>query len=106
MNTISWFSWHDDTLVLSVRVQPKSSRDDISGENNDQLKIRITAPPVDGQANEHLIRLLAKWFDVPRARITLLRGETGRTKLIAIEAPCRFPAADDLFVPVSAARPK
>ena len=85
--------WEGDTLILEVRVQPRASRDEIVGLHGDALKIRITAPPVDGKANAHLTRFLAKAFGVPRARVTLLGGETGRSKRLRIEAPTRLPAA-------------
>jgi uncharacterized protein (TIGR00251 family) len=91
--------------MLSVRAQPKSSRNDIAGVSNEQLKIRITAPPVDGKANEHLIRLLAKWMGVAKSQVTLLRGETGRIKLFAIQSPRTFPKGSEEFKAVEAARP-
>lgn len=49
-----WFECRDDEVILALRIQPKASRDQIAGVEGDRLKIRITAPPVDGKANEHL----------------------------------------------------
>lgn len=80
-------------LTLSIRVQPKASRDEIVGPYGDSLKIRITAPPVDGKANAHLIKYLARLFGVPRSRITLLSGTSGRDKRLRINAPTRWPDA-------------
>lgn len=88
----SFCRWTDDTLILSVRIQPRASRDEIVGVHDDSLKIRITAPPVDGKANAHLIKYLAAIFAVPRARVTLLSGESGRNKHISIDSPGRLPA--------------
>jgi len=83
--------WDGDALIIDVRIQPRASRDEIVGPHGDSLKIRITAPPVDGKANAHLIRFLAKAFGVPRARVTLLAGECGRNKQLRIDAPTRLP---------------
>jgi uncharacterized protein (TIGR00251 family) len=89
-----WYQWQDETLILSVRVQPKASSDEIVGpQDNGSIKIRITAPPVDGKANQHLIKFLAKAFGVAKSKVTLLKGETGRDKRLAITAPTRFPEA-------------
>ncbi len=88
---MSCCSWDNQDLELNVRVQPKASRNEIVGLREEALKIRITAPPVDGKANDCLIRFLAKQFGVPRSRITLLSGEKGRSKRLRIEAPARLP---------------
>ena len=88
-----FYRWDGTTLTLSVRVQPKASRDEIVGPYGDSLKIRITAPPVDSKANAHLVKYLARVFAVPRARITLLSGASGRDKRLRIDAPTRRPKA-------------
>ena len=81
-----------ERLLLDVRVQPRASRDEIVGFQADgRLKIRITAPPVDGKANDHLIRFLADQFAVPLRRIRLVGGENNRNKRIEITAPARNP---------------
>lgn len=85
------YTWHADRLTLNVRVQPRASRDEIVGIQGHYLKIRITAPPVDGKANAHLIQFLAREFGVPKARISLIGGETGREKRLQIVAPERLP---------------
>ncbi|WP_184334177.1 DUF167 family protein [Povalibacter uvarum] len=84
-------SWRGTALMLELQVQPGAARDEIVGAHGDRLKVRITAPPVDGRANQHLIQWLADVFDVPRARITLVRGATGRSKTLCIESPARLP---------------
>lgn len=88
----SCYSWQGDTLLLSVYVQPRASRDEIAGLHDNELKIRITAPPVDGKANAHLIKFLAKSFGVSRSRIQLLGGESSRHKRLAIQQPGQIPA--------------
>ena len=83
--------WQGEDLILRVRVQPKASRDEISGLQGDALKVRITAPPVDGKANAHLIKFLAKQFGVAKSSITLISGESGRDKRLRIHAPAKLP---------------
>ncbi len=91
MNQAGFYHWRGDMLELNVRVQPKASRDEIVGPLGSDLKVRITAPPIEGQANAHLVRFLAKIFGVPRARVTLVSGEKGRRKQLRIQAPARLP---------------
>jgi uncharacterized protein (TIGR00251 family) len=67
-----------------VRVQPRASRDEIVGEHQDALKIRLTAPPVDDRANEALRKLLASRLNVPLAAVRIAAGERSRTKRIEI----------------------
>jgi uncharacterized protein (TIGR00251 family) len=86
-NPDSWYQWDEEDLLLNIRVQPKASHDEIVGPHNNALKIRITAPPVDGKANAHLVRFLAKSFGVAKSRIKLISGETGRDKKLRIRAP-------------------
>ena len=89
--TAAWFRWEGEELWLSLHVQPRASRDQLVGPHGDQLRVRITAPPVDGKANAHLLRYLAKAFGVPRAQVTLVSGESGRSKRVRIERPARLP---------------
>jgi uncharacterized protein (TIGR00251 family) len=68
-----------------VRVQPRSSREAIGGTREGALMVKLTAPPVEGQANAALARLLGKVMGVPPSAVTLLRGTTGRDKLVRVE---------------------
>jgi uncharacterized protein (TIGR00251 family) len=90
----AWFLWDGEDLVLRLRVQPKASRDEFAGPQEHSYRVRITAPPVDGKANAHLIRFLAKAFGVSRTSVTLESGETSREKRVRIAAPTRLPIAD------------
>jgi len=90
--TPAWYEWRDDTLVLWVRIQPRSSRDEVAGVDDQRLKIRITAAPVDGAANRHLVGLLAREFRVPKTAVEVLSGQTGREKRLAVHGPRRQPA--------------
>jgi uncharacterized protein (TIGR00251 family) len=83
---------------LAVRVQPRASRDEISGWQEGALKVRLTAPPVEGAANEALIAFLAEALHVRRTEIRLVSGTTGRNKRVEItslseaELNARLPA--------------
>jgi uncharacterized protein (TIGR00251 family) len=81
-----------------VRAQPRASRTEIAGLHGESLRIRIASPPVDGAANEALIRFLADRLGVPRRRVTLLRGEAGRDKTVAVEGVSASEAAARLGV--------
>ncbi len=64
----------EDGLVLRLYIQPKASRDSIVGLHGDEVKVAITAPPVDGQANSHLIKFLGKQFRVAKSQIVIEKG--------------------------------
>jgi hypothetical protein len=66
-------------------VQPNSSKEETGEVRNDALIIRLTAPPVEGKANDALIRFLSKRLAVAKSRVTLVQGERGRNKLVAIQ---------------------
>ena len=78
-------------LELALHVQPGAKRTDIAGLHGEALKIRLAAPPVDGKANAALRRFLADAFGVPLQRVSILRGENSRQKLVRIEAPVERP---------------
>lgn len=88
----AWHRWDGADLLLSLRVQPRASRDELRLEG-DRLRVRITAPPVDGAANRHLLRFLAAEFGVSPSRATLVRGASGREKEVRIAAPARLPSS-------------
>jgi uncharacterized protein len=74
----------DGRVSFTVRVQPRASRDEIVGEYQDGLKIRLTAPPVDDRANEALRKLLASRLKVPLAAVRIASGERSRTKRVEV----------------------
>ena len=71
-------------VTVAVRLQPKASKNKIIGLHAGELKISVTAPPVDGKANRALIKLLANTLGVPKTSISIQSGETGRHKTICI----------------------
>jgi uncharacterized protein len=70
---------------LTVRVQPRASDNRIVGVHGEALKVRLTAPPVDGAANEALVELLAGTFGIPTRAITIVAGMSSRTKVVELE---------------------
>ena len=69
-------------ITFKVFVQPKSSKNMITGIYSDALKIKLTAPPVDGAANKMCIKFLAKCFKVPKTSLEIISGHTSRTKYV------------------------
>jgi len=92
-------TWQGEDLILSCRLQPKASKDEFTNLGQGQLKIRITAPPVDGKANRHLVKYLARQFKVPQDRVTIMSGENSRVKRIKIARPQCIPEALGLDFP-------
>jgi uncharacterized protein (TIGR00251 family) len=89
---MSWYQWQQNDLILYLRIQPKASRDRFVGPYaDDQYKVAISAPPVDGEANQRLLKFLAKTFSLPRSRIELLSGESSRSKCLKLKSPGRLP---------------
>ncbi|WP_245879704.1 DUF167 family protein [Zobellella endophytica] len=80
-----------DRLYLSLYLQPKASRDQFLGRHGDELKLAITAPPVDGQANAHLLKWLAKRCRVARSQVSLQSGAGSRHKQVMIIQPREIP---------------
>ena len=76
------FTVKDTDLTFIVRVQPRASQSAIAGEIDGALKVRLAAPPVEGAANEELIRFLAKLFNVPRRNIVIISGATAKNKIM------------------------
>jgi uncharacterized protein (TIGR00251 family) len=71
-------------VTFSVKVHPRARKSAITGEVGDALKLALTAPPVEGKANEACVRFLAEVLDVPRASVTIAAGESSRQKLIRV----------------------
>lgn len=79
-----WLRQEGSDLLLALQVQPRAARDEITGPLGELLRVRITAPPVDGAANEHLRRFMARTFGVPVSRVVLEKGSGARRKLLRI----------------------
>lgn len=83
--------WLGADLRLKLYIQPKASRDSWAGLHGDELKIAITTAPVDGKANAHLQKFLAKSFAVAKSQVVIEKGELGRHKTVLIIAPKQLP---------------
>jgi uncharacterized protein (TIGR00251 family) len=88
-------------VLLRVRVQPRASADRLEGLQGDQLRIRLTAPPVAGAANAACIAFLAKKLGVSRSRIQLYAGEKSRDKLVHITGLTPAQVATALGIPLA-----
>jgi len=73
-----------DGVVFKVRVQPRAARNQVAGLFDDAVKLRLTAPPVEGEANEACRAFLARLLSVPRSQVEILSGYTGRNKTIKV----------------------
>jgi hypothetical protein len=74
----------DGAVTIDIAVKPRSSREGVGPVQADRLVVAVNAPPVDGKANDAVVRVLAETFGVPRSAVTIVRGETGRKKTIRI----------------------
>jgi len=74
----------DGTLLLSLYVQPRSSRNELAGLHGDALKLRLTAPPVEGRANKAVVSFLAKLLKIPKSAILIKSGLQSRSKKLVL----------------------
>ncbi|MFZ0134704.1 MAG: DUF167 domain-containing protein [Desulfobacterales bacterium] len=81
-----FFQPHPEGFVLKVFVLPRSSKNMLVGRHGDTLKIKLTAPPVDGAANTLCLKFLARRLGLPRSSLEIVSGHAGRTKLILVRA--------------------
>ena len=79
------------TILLDVHVQPRASKDEVVGLHDGRYKLRITASPVDGKANQHLANYLADLFGVGRRHVELVFGESSRIKRFRIQCEGELP---------------
>ena len=85
---------HPDGCVLSLRVVPNARKDGPDGLHGDALKLRLRAPPVDGKANEALLRFVADRLKLPKSAVILKSGQTSRHKVVEVSgAPAEAVAA-------------
>ena len=79
-----WGEQKGDDIIIRLHIQPRGSKDEITGIHGDALKIRVTSPPVDGAANSHIIELISKKLHIARSRIELVQGDRSRHKTIRV----------------------
>lgn len=90
MEVGAWALERTEGTEIRVHIQPRASKTEIVGIHGEALKIRIAAPPVDGQANAELSRFLAGRLDIPQHRVKVLSGRNSRQKRVLIKGITRF----------------
>jgi uncharacterized protein len=81
---MDWIRETSKGVLLPVRAVPRASKNEIQGVHGDALKVRLQAPPVEGKANQALLRFLSDALDIPRTQLSIASGETGRNKAVLI----------------------
>lgn len=79
-----WYRRNGDVLTLTLHIQPGAKRTDVAGLHGEALKIRLAAPPIEGRANEALLKFIAESFGVPLRQVELKQGGQSRHKVVAI----------------------
>ena len=79
-----WYRISGDSITLTLHIQPGAKKSGIAGLHGDALKIRLAAPPIEGRANDALLKYMSRLFDVPLRQVVLLQGEQSRHKVVAI----------------------
>lgn len=79
-----WYRHEVDAVILNLYIQPGAKHTEISGFHGDALKIRLASQPIDGRANEALLKYVAQLFDVPVRQVELKRGDTSRNKTVIV----------------------
>jgi uncharacterized protein (TIGR00251 family) len=79
-----WFRRSGDVLTLTLHVQPGAKRTNVAGLHGEALKIRLAAPPIEGRANEALLKYIAEAFGVPLRQVELKQGGQSRHKVVAV----------------------
>lgn len=74
----------DNGIRFSTIIQPRSSKNEVTGIYNDALKIRLTSPPVDGEANKACMRFFAKWLDISPSKVNIVQGLSSKNKTIEV----------------------
>jgi uncharacterized protein (TIGR00251 family) len=78
------FAEKDSAITFTVRVVPRASRSEIAGEHDGALRVRVAAPPVEGAANEELVRTIALALGVPVRNVEITRGHSSKTKQVRV----------------------
>ena len=84
MTTAGFLRIQSDGLLLAVKLQPRASANEVGEPLGNELRVKVTAPPVDSAANEALLRLLAERLDCSRGQVELVRGRTSRHKVVRL----------------------
>ncbi len=80
----TWYRRNGEVLTLTLHIQPGAKRSELAGLHGDALKIRLAAPPIEGRANEALLKFIAELFGVPARQVELKQGGQSRHKVVSI----------------------
>ncbi|EKE11865.1 MAG: hypothetical protein ACD_15C00011G0004 [uncultured bacterium] len=72
-------------MRIYIKVSPRSSKNEVTKIAEGEYKVRLTAPPVDGQANAMLIKILSEYFDIPKSSLRIIGGKSAKTKIVEID---------------------
>ncbi len=100
-NASKWLQETKEGVVLTVKAVPRAAKSEIAGIDDEWIRVRIKAPPVDGKANEAIVKFFAEFFSLPKGSVSIVSGDTARLKRIKISGL----AADKAKEALSAARP-
>ena len=81
---MGWLQETKDGVTLTVKAVPRAAKSEIAGADDDWLRVRVKAPPVDGKANEALVKFFAGFFGVPKGAVAIVSGDTARLKRVRI----------------------
>jgi len=84
LNIAPWYRLSGETITLTLHVQPGARHSELAGLHGDALKVRLAAPPIDGRANDALLKFIAELFAVPQRQVELKQGAQSRHKVVAI----------------------
>lgn len=96
MSLPAYIQAHAEGTYVAIRLQPRASRDEIGPAIGLELKVRVTAPPVEAAANDALVRLLAERLGCPRGAVQLVRGHTSRHKVVFVRGVSATEVAERL----------
>lgn len=85
MSAPAFLRAHDGAVLLALKVQPRASRCELAGPLGGELKLKVTAPPVDSAANEAVVEFLAERLGLARRQVVLMRGQTSTHKTVRLE---------------------
>lgn len=80
----TWYRRNGEVITLTLHVQPGAKRSEIVGMHGEALKIKLAAPPIEGRANEALLKFIAEMFGVPLRKVELMQGGQSRHKVVAV----------------------
>ena len=81
---MKWIASNDGGCIITLKVTPRAGRSEFAGVTEEWLRVRLAAPPVDGKANEALIKLLARKLGIPRGAVEIISGDTARLKRVKL----------------------